>query len=356
MKAPLIFPALLLGLSADGQTDSAFSISGYAELYYSYEAARPEDHVRQGPFYCFKHHNEVDLDLGFVKMAYAKANVRGNLALMAGTYAQYNLSAEQEQLRSVYEANVGVRISKTKQLWVDAGIMPGHIGFESAIGKDCWTLTRSLVAENSPYFDTGAKLGYTTDNARWYAAVLLLNGWQRTARPVGNNGPNLGTQLLYTPDANTTFNWSTHIGNDRADTASRLRVFNDLYASSTFGAHLGLTAGLDIGLEEAAPGGSMNMWIGPVLIARYVLDPRNAWAVRAEYYQDRDGVILPTGTPHGFSTLGLSVNYERRVAANCLFRVEARTLDSRDPIFRNADDEPTTTDTFITASLSIAFP
>ena len=80
MKTPLMFPALLLGLSADGQTDSAFSFSGYAELYYSYEAARPEDHVRQGPFYCFNRHNEVNLDLGLVKLAYAKNNVRGKEA------------------------------------------------------------------------------------------------------------------------------------------------------------------------------------------------------------------------------------------------------------------------------------
>ena len=84
--------------------------------------------------------------------------MRANLALMAGTYAQDNLSAEQDALKLINEANVGFKISKTKNIWIDAGIMPSHIGWESAIGKDNMNLTRSLAAENSPYFETGAKI------------------------------------------------------------------------------------------------------------------------------------------------------------------------------------------------------
>jgi hypothetical protein len=61
--------------------------------------------------------------------------MRANLALMAGTYAQDNLAAEQDALKYVNEANIGIKISKTKNLWIDAGIMPSHIGWESAIGK-----------------------------------------------------------------------------------------------------------------------------------------------------------------------------------------------------------------------------
>jgi hypothetical protein len=38
---------------------------------------------------------------------------------------------------NVYEAN-GVKISSKHNLWIDVN-MPSHIGFESAIGKDCAT-------------------------------------------------------------------------------------------------------------------------------------------------------------------------------------------------------------------------
>lgn len=356
MKAFQLIPALALVHTAHAQKDTALTFSGYAEVYYSYDLAQPYDHMRQGPFYCFNRHNEVNLNLGYMKMAYAKDNVRGNLALMAGTYAQYNLSAEQEQLRNAYEANVGVRISKTKALWIDAGIMPSHIGFESAVGKDCWTLSRSLVAENSPYFEAGAKLGYTSDNGEWHAAALVLNGWQRIQRVPGNNDLNLGTQLLYKPNDNTTLNWSTFIGNDKPDTVAQMRVFNNFFAQLELGEHFGVIAGVDIGLEQAANGDSSSLWIGPVLIPRYQFDAKNTLAARVEYYQDPDGVIIPTVTPNGFKTLGYSINYDRAVTLNVWFRLEARTLKSADKIFRDADGRATTTNTFLTASLSIALP
>jgi hypothetical protein len=51
------------------------------------------------------------------------------------------LAAEQDLLQNVYEANGCENFVKKHNLWIDAGIMPSHIGFESAIGKDCATLT-----------------------------------------------------------------------------------------------------------------------------------------------------------------------------------------------------------------------
>jgi len=159
MKRHFLFSAMGLCLSASAQQlDSAITLSAYAEAYYSFDMAQPDDHLRPGFFYSFNRHNEVNLNLGMIKLAYAKKNVRGNFALMAGTYAQYNLAAEPELLRSVFEANAGVKLSRTKNLWFDAGIMPSHIGFESAIGKDCWNLTRSILADNTPYYEAGARV------------------------------------------------------------------------------------------------------------------------------------------------------------------------------------------------------
>ena len=81
---------------------------------------------------------------------------------MLGNYAQYNLSAETNWAQFIYNANIGIKLSKKNNLWLDAGLMPSHIGAESAISDDCWSLTRSLSAENSPYYETGIKLNYTS--------------------------------------------------------------------------------------------------------------------------------------------------------------------------------------------------
>lgn len=364
MKRLLFLPLAGIVLSSSAQKlDSAITLSAYAEMYYSFDLAQPENHLRPGFVYSFNRHNEVNLNLGMVKLNYAKNNVRGNIALMAGTYPQYNLAAEPELLRSVFEANAGVKLSKTRNLWLDAGIMPSHIGFESAIGKDCWNLTRSLLADNTPYYEAGARVSYTSKNEKWYASGLLLNGWQRIARVDGNNTPAFGTQLTYKPNSTTTINWSTFIGNDKPDTVSQMRIFNNLYAQFQVTKRLGLILGCDMGMEEAASGDSLptgqagtNTFITPIVIPRFKINDKTYVAARWELYQDKDGVIIATGTPNGFNTMGYSVNYDRWVSTNVLWRVEARMLQSEDKVFADADGKATTSNTFFTTSLAIALP
>lgn len=355
MKTLLLLPACSLALTTSAQQlDSAITLSAYAEVYYSFDHAHPDDHVRPGFFYSFNRHNEVNLNFGMIKLAYAKRNVRGNIALMAGTYAQYNLAAEPELLRGLYEANVGVKLSRTKNLWLDAGIMPSHIGFESAIGKDCWTLTRSILAENTPYYEAGARLSYTSDNSKWFASALLLNGWQRIARVDGNNTPTFGTQLTWKPNGNTTLNWSTFAGNDKPDTLSQRRIFNNFYAQFQFSDRFGLIAGCDIGMEQAAKGDSSSTWVTPILIPRVKVSDRTYIAARWELYKDREGVIIATGTPNGFNTMGYSLNFDHWISTNVLWRIEGRLLQSEDAIFTDAGGTPTQTNVFFTTSLAIS--
>ncbi len=142
MKTTILLSVFALGLSnlhaQDSTKTNPLTISGYVEAYYSYDFGNPGNHERPTFFYSFNRHNEANLNMGFVKANYTSDKVRGNFALMAGTYPQYNLAGEQGMLKNIFEANVGFKISKNKNIWIDAGVMPSHIGFESAIGKDCW--------------------------------------------------------------------------------------------------------------------------------------------------------------------------------------------------------------------------
>ena len=90
---------------------SKLTFSGYVEAYYTYDFGNPADHNRPSFIYSFNRHNEVNLDLGFIKAAYENENVRANLALAAGTYVNANYSAEPGVLKNIYEANAGVKIS-----------------------------------------------------------------------------------------------------------------------------------------------------------------------------------------------------------------------------------------------------
>jgi Putative beta-barrel porin-2, OmpL-like. bbp2 len=353
--AKLLFVFGASGLFAQAPDPNPLVFSGYAEVYWAYDFGKPDNHERPGFFYAYNRHNEVNLNLAYLKAAYARDRVRGNLALMAGTYAQANLSAEQPVLRHVLEANVGVKIAKNANWWLDAGILPSHIGFESAIGKDCRALTRSLAAENSPYYESGVKVGFASADEKWSVAGLLLNGWQRIRRPEGNNTPAFGTQLTFKPNDQTTLNWSTFTGNDQPDTARQWRVFNNVYGIFQVAERVELTAGFDLGAEQARTGGSdYNWWYTPVLIGRFRLRDDLFLALRAEYYADPNGVIISTGTENGFKTFGFSANLDWAPADNVVLRAEARTLNSGDDVFLK-NNRPDNSNFFVTAAAAIAF-
>lgn len=342
------------------QTDSTKTInplkfSGYIETYYAYDFGQPEDNTRPGFIYSHNRHNEVALNLGFIKAAYEKDNVRANLALMAGTYSNANLAAEEGVLKNIYEANAGVKLSKTKNLWVDAGIFASHIGFESAIGKDCWNLTRSMLADNSPYYESGAKLSYTSDSGKWFVSGLVLNGWQRIQRVEGNKTLAFGHQLTYKPNAKVTLNSSSFIGNDKPNESKQMRYFHNLYGQFQLNDKWGLTAGFDIGAEQKSKGSeSYNCWYSPVLIAKYKATDKINIAARGEYYSDKNGVIIATGTPNGFQTFGYSVNLDYNIYDNVVWRIEARNLSSKDEIFMKNGD-PVKQNFVAVTALAISF-
>jgi hypothetical protein len=359
----LVF-SLIIGIgfgtlvSAQSESNSrSIQVSGYLETYYGFDFGNPEDHNRPDFLYSFNRHNEVNLNLGFVQLAYEDRKVRGKLALMTGTYTNSNLADELGVLKNIFEANAGVKIAKTKNLWVDAGIFASHIGFESAIGANCWNMTRSILAENSPYYLSGAKVSYTSDNEKWFLSGLILNGWQRIQRIPGNQTPAFGHQVTWTPTEKIILNSSSFMGSDTPDSTRQMRYFHNFYGQFQLSKKIGLIAGFDIGAQQKAKGSSeYNVWYTPILIARFTPSEKLALAARVEYYSDQAEVIVSTGTPNGFQTFGYSLNMDIQVTEKVLWRVETRTIKSqKDAIFQDKTQAPTQQNYFIGTSLSIAF-
>jgi hypothetical protein len=345
-----------LAFSQEESKPSPLTVSGYLEAYYVYDFNKPIDNTRPGFIYSHNRHNEVNLNLGFIKAAYNTERVRANLALMTGTYANANLAAEPGVLKNIYEANAGVKISASKNLWVDAGIFASHIGFESAVGKDCWTLTRSILADNTPYYEAGAKLSYTSDNGKWFLSGLILNGWQRMQRVSGNSLPSFGTQITFKPNSSITLNSSSFIGTDKPDSARQMRYFHNFYGIFQLSPRWGMIAGLDYGIEEKptdATGGN-NTWTAPILIVRYTASDKVSLALRGEYYDDANGIIIATNTPNGFKTTGISLNLDYTVLPNVMWRTEIRTFNAKDSIFVK-DKEAVKTNTFVGTAVAISF-
>lgn len=331
---------LLSSLALQAQDSTASLVfSAYAETFWSYDFNQPAGNSRPAFLYSHNRHNEFNLNLGYVKAAYAGDKVRANLALAAGTYMADNYAAEPVAFRNILEAGVGLKLGD--KTWLDAGIMPSHIGFESAVSKDCQTLTRGILAENSPYFETGAKITHSP-NEHWTLAVLVLNGWQRIARI--NNSPAFGTQVTYKPGERATLNWSSYVGNERPDTARQWRVFNNFYGIFQISEKMSLILGFDIGAENGS------VWYTPNAILRAQLNDKWAIAGRLENYTDRDGIIIAPD----FSVSGASVNLDFRATQNALLRFELRYLGSDNAIFPGENELKKST-LYGTTSIAVSF-
>jgi hypothetical protein len=222
--------------SALAQTDTTrlakptLAFTGFVDVFYAYDSHRPQGDARQPFLYNHNRQNRFDLNLGLVRLKLNHAKVRATVALHAGTYVNDNYAAEPEVLRYMWPRPMWAWPLRAKaDLWLDVGIMPSHIGFESAISVDNQTLTRSLLAENSPYYLAAAKFTYTL-RKNWEVAALVCNGWQRIRPVVGNTLPGFGTQVVWKPKDGLSLNWSTFIGTDDPDTTRRVRFFNNLYA------------------------------------------------------------------------------------------------------------------------------
>lgn len=357
MKKIITVLTLLTGSQVFSQdsTNGLLTITGYAEAYYQYDFNKPNDNNRPGFIYSHNRHNEFNLNLGFIKANYTANKVRANLALATGTYMNANLAAEPGVLKNIFEANAGVKLSKKKNLWLDAGIFASHIGFESAISKDCWTLTRSILADNSPYYEAGAKITYITDDGKWLLSGMALNGWQRIKRVDGNSLMNWGTQIQFKPSDNILLNYSTFFGTDKPDTARLMRIFHNFYGIISITDKLGLTLGFDIGTEEKSVTGSgTNTWYTPVGILKYTFNQHWAVAGRFEHYNDEHGIIISTGTTNGFQTTGYSLNIDHAPAKNILVRLEARYFNSKDEIFVK-QSKMVKNNSFLTGSVAVSF-
>ncbi|WP_256005842.1 porin [Pedobacter deserti] len=342
MKNFLILAVLLtMGSTVSGQEPQKVKLSAYLETYFGYDFDKPADNNRPGFVYSHNRHNEVNLNLGFIKASYEDGPIRANLALMAGTYTNANLAAEPDVLKNLFEANVGVRLSTKSNLWLDAGIFSSHIGFESAVSKDCWVLTRNISSENTPYYESGAKLTYGSDDGRFTAAVLYLNGWQRITRQNGNSRPAGGLQLTWKPAPAITVNYSNYLGTEGADSVRVTRFYHNVYGIFSVTEKLGLTLGFDYGTQQRVKGSDdKHEVLSPVIIARYALAPKWAMAGRLEYYEDRNGMLIVANTPEGFKTTGYSLNVDYSPVSNAVVRLEGK-------MYKN--------DGVLTASLAVAF-
>lgn len=100
---------------------------------------------------------------------------------------------------------------------------------------------------------------------------------------------------------------------------------------------------------------SYDVWWSPVAMIQYALSKQWKLAARAEYYQDKTGIIIAKSPlSSGFQTSGYSLNIDYQPTKEIICRVETRFLQSQENLFEQ-DGMPSNDNFILAASMAMKF-
>jgi hypothetical protein len=309
-----------------------FKISGYGEMYYNYDFSQENRNTRDAWFYNHNLQNTIAPNLFILETNYKTKDLYMQLDLMFGSYAGAIMANEPIWAKPVYQAYIGTTAGNFD---IEAGIFESGVGLESAKGMDNPTLTRSIFAENTPYFLTGIRSRWEDNTGIIMIEGAIVNGWETVVRhatlqnttPGGLFRLRLGSKkvhvhynLLYTEDAG-------------GINISVPRLLNGIYFK-----HALNTLQWFLGYDNVkTDDNNVHM---PYLILRKEISERFAFALRGEYARDftRTRFLLPQSidTPGGtlllerdFEVWSASLNVDYSPRKNLLLRTEIRYMEGQ---------------------------
>jgi hypothetical protein len=336
--------------------------SAFVDGYFALDAGQPRTLDRPYSTTAARH-AEFNINLAHIAVSYDAPRVRGRLALQAGTSVQANYASEPSigglsgpsLARHLQEAYAGVKLAET--VWIDAGVYFAPFGRESWISADNWTYTRSLIADNSPYYQSGVKLSW---QARPTLALQfnVMNGWQNISET--NDDKAVAISADWSVAKDHVLSYDGFFGNEAPDNVqARFRTFNEVSWQGRVTDRLEGMATLDVGRQARSTAtGDAATWWGGAAIARVAVQPNKMWlAARLESYADRDNVIVGTGGAGEFVVRGGSINVDVVPTTGVLWRTELRALRATRAIYpdRGALNDLGRTSLGLVTSLALRF-
>ncbi|HYV96687.1 MAG TPA: porin [Gemmatimonadaceae bacterium] len=326
--------AVLLLPSAALAQQQAVTFGGFIDAYYALDFGRPHGFDRSFTTQAARA-NEFNINLAFVDAVLTGDKLRGRIALQAGTAVQAAYANEPavgqfsggSLARHIQEATVGTRLREG--LWLDAGIMLSHVGSETWVSRDNPTYTRSLIADFSPYYESGVKLTWDV-RPDVTALFTIVNGWGNISE---NNGDKtVGGRLDWAVTPHVSIGYYNLIGNEQPDSlAGRLRLYNGITAKLSYD-EITFTATFDGGREQRA-GADPASWYGGSFIAHLHMTEHVSLVGRFETFDDSRQVLVKTDAP--FNVLGGSLGLDVEPNEGFMWRTEVRALRGKAPVFQD---------------------
>ncbi len=325
-------------ITAQAEPAAPLSFGGFVDTYIAHDfnhlPTRYRPYTTQ-PYYS----DEGALNLGYVDAVLNTSRFRGRLALQYGSSVIANYADEPDEfVRYFQEAYGGVSISESWK--IDAGIFFSHIGAESWISRDDFTPSRSIVADYSPYYQTGVRSIHEISESM-HLEFHIVRGWQNIS---DDKQPCYGTQIAYRPTAATRFVYNTFVGDEDGT-----RVFNNVVIKHAFTDNFGIRSSFDLGAQNRSDD-SRAWWHGWSVVPHYTINDTYAIAGRVERYADPDQVLIQTLSGKSFNTTGLSVNLDTTLLPDLVWRNEYRVFISTQDVFPRREGF-SASDSFVMTSL-----
>jgi hypothetical protein len=190
------------------------TLSGYAEAYYSYNLARPQNRVTNNRW-LDERSNSLTLQTVALDLDAKKGPFALKITLMFGPTADrwYFEGARipdaesgavlspsgysNETWKHIQTAFASYTAPLGDGLTVQAGLFPTAVGFEPAAVKDNWNWSRSNLFNFLPFFHVGARVSYPVTET-WTLAAAVYNGWNQASDL--NAGKSLSLQSVLIGD------------------------------------------------------------------------------------------------------------------------------------------------------------
>lgn len=342
----MLLPPLLVTAA-----EAATEVTGYVDLVGTANLNDPVDRQNfiPGMGTTGKRAGELGLNVASLGLRASEGSFGGELVVIFGPAAEVLHAGEPGGpgvLRNVQTAFATWR--PVAWLELGAGLYPSHIGFETFASKDNFTLTRGLMAELSPYYQSGLRVA--ADLSGGFSAQLhVVNGWQLASDD--NDGKTLGLQLAWAGQGvGVAVN-----GLAGPETAASLwRVFGDVVITAQPATWLSLAATADAAWQEGpGAGAAASTWVAAGLHARVAPVDALAFFARVEWFRDDDGVISGVARSLAEGTIGV----EWRPATRLIVKLEGRYDHATAPSFAGdralADGAPALVDDQLLVALGV---
>jgi hypothetical protein len=348
----LIIPfvsALLFFVISPAEAIEGVQFGAFIDTYFAYDFNNPADYNRAFTTQSAQH-NDFNLNLVYLDAILRRDRMRGRLAFQAGTAVEVNYAGEVSGgtlSRHIQEANIGIQVND--KLWIDAGIYPSHIGLESFVSYDNWNYGRSMVAEYSPFYQTGVKLGWEISSA-WSTQIHVLNGWQNVSETSPEKA--LGFQLKRNFGENSSVTYNHFSGWE-----PRYRSYHDLVGIWALNDRWSLGAALDFGHQRRV-GPGWDLWGGFAILSQTKVSPSLNIGGRLEAFVDEHEIAVFTSSSqglsgNGFMAYGGSINFDVLDWSPIVWRTELRVRLSDRALFPRGASGLTRCNTTIATSFAL---